>query len=89
MAGGSAGNGPIARLRKNEPRIGCGKKQNLLLRNEAQLYGAALRSALHDGRGGSGVKGRDERQKTAPLTPLPARRELVSLFSDLTQPTSL
>src|SRR5271157_193994 len=79
MAGGSAGDGPIAGLRKNEPRIGCGKKPNLLLRNEAQLYRAALRSSLQDGRAGSGLKGRDERQKTAPLTPLPARRGLVSL----------
>ena|ERR1019366_424507 len=79
MAGGSAGNGPIAGLRKNEPRIGCREKQNLPLRNEAQLYRAALRSSLHDGRAGSGVKGRDERQKMAPLTPLPARSGLVRL----------
>src|SRR5271157_913586 len=57
----------------------CKKKQNLQLRNEAQLYSAALRSSLQDERAGSGVKGRDERQKTAPLTPLPARTGLVSL----------
>src|SRR5271157_3695229 len=55
------------------------EKANLQLRNEAQLYSAALRSSLHRGRGGSGLKGRDERPRTAPLTPLPARRGLVSL----------
>ena len=46
MAGGSAGDGPIAGLQKNEPKIGCKERQNLLLRNEAQLYRAALRSSL-------------------------------------------
>ena len=77
MAGGSAGDAPIAGLQKNEPKIGCKERQNLLLRNEAQLYRAALRSSLHGGRAGSGVKGQDERQKMAPLTPLPARRGFV------------
>ena len=71
MAGGSAGNGPIAGLQKNEPKIGMQGKTKSSAKNEAQLYSAALRSSLHGGRAGSGVKGRDERQSTAPLTPLP------------------
>ncbi len=56
MAGGSAGDSPIAGLQKNEPEIGCKERPNLLLRNEAQLYRAALRSSLHGGRAGTGVK---------------------------------
>ena len=77
MAGGSAGNGPITGLQNNEPKIGMQGKTKSSAKNEAQLYSAALRSSLHGGRAGSGVKGRDERQKMAPLTPLPARRGLV------------
>ena len=35
-----------------------------------------LRSHLHSRGGGNGVKGQDERQKTAPLTPFPPPQEL-------------
>ncbi len=41
MAGGSAGDGPIAGLQKNEPKIGCKERQNLLLRTK--LSSTALR----------------------------------------------
>lgn len=38
-----------------------------------------LRSGRNFGCGGTGVKGRDERQRTAPLTPAPPR-ERFSMF---------
>src|ERR671937_831529 len=55
------------------------KPKTFPLRNEAPLYCAALRSRLDYAGAEAASRVCDERQKTAPLTPLPPRTGDVSL----------
>jgi len=89
MAGGSAGNRSHRLITRRRAEDRMLEQPRLQRWNEASLYCATLRSSLQGGRSGSGVKGQDERQKTAPLTPLPPRTGLVSTFLTLTEPSSL